>query len=291
MQNAVLGAKEQAAGRGLLNSSMAAGAGRRAAIDAGFQVASQDAETYAGFKQRQQSGDIEGVLQRDASKYGLESVREQGKVEGTLAGEKYGYESTQSYQDYMQSLDADSKMGGINAQQSYQDYVQGLDKDSKTSGYKSSQSYQDYLQGLDKDNKTYGYESKLSYQDYTQDLNKSVKEHEQDLEKLGISDANKTKYATMLNDWSVTATEDNQAFQNTMLERGFTEAQMMASNQMIGDLGMQGLSDFRALLTTPDVTDKSVSDWLGSWKTMMNAGRVVGSYTRPGEPFNIQLST
>lgn len=40
-------AKEQAAGRGLLNSSLAAGAGRGAAISAALPIAQQDASTYA----------------------------------------------------------------------------------------------------------------------------------------------------------------------------------------------------------------------------------------------------
>jgi len=47
IKNAENKAKEQAAASGLLGSSMAAGAARRAAIESGLPIAQQDAETYA----------------------------------------------------------------------------------------------------------------------------------------------------------------------------------------------------------------------------------------------------
>jgi len=50
-------AKEQAAGRGLLNSSMAAGAGQRAAIESALPIAQQDAETYSKFGLQQQQAE------------------------------------------------------------------------------------------------------------------------------------------------------------------------------------------------------------------------------------------
>ena len=57
IQNAETRAKEEAAGRGLLNSSMAAGAGRRAAIESALPIAQQDAETYSKFGLQQQQAE------------------------------------------------------------------------------------------------------------------------------------------------------------------------------------------------------------------------------------------
>lgn len=138
MKNAMLGSQEQAAGRGMLNTSLAAGAGQRAAIDAGFQIASQDAQTAAGFQERQQAGDIEGVLQRDASKYGLEDIREQGKVQGELAGEKFGYgigdlaaKEGSSSRESMQSFAQD-------AAKSTQDWQQELGTMGVAEGYRGA---------------------------------------------------------------------------------------------------------------------------------------------------------
>lgn len=51
MQLAETGAKQQAASSGLLNTSIAAGAGRKAAIDASLPIAQQDAATYGEMTQ------------------------------------------------------------------------------------------------------------------------------------------------------------------------------------------------------------------------------------------------
>jgi hypothetical protein len=60
-------AVEQAGSRGLLNSSTAAGAGQRAAIESALPIAQQDAETYSKFGlQEQQARNTLGTVQAEA---------------------------------------------------------------------------------------------------------------------------------------------------------------------------------------------------------------------------------
>lgn len=68
---------EQASGRGLLNTTIASGAGRDAAIRSALPIASQDATAYGTLQQKRQQGDIQGQL--DAA--GMAS-------QGTLQGEQ-----------------------------------------------------------------------------------------------------------------------------------------------------------------------------------------------------------
>ena len=93
MQESILQSKEQAAGRGLLNTSMAAGAGRRAAIQSALPIATADARTYAGFLERGQAADIA------ASQTGVESGY---RVDEAFVGE--GISSRLSEQSWEQSL-------------------------------------------------------------------------------------------------------------------------------------------------------------------------------------------
>jgi len=66
LEQARLGAERQAASRGMLNSSMAAGAGEAAAIQAALPIAEQDAGTYAAAQGRQQEGEITSTIQGEA---------------------------------------------------------------------------------------------------------------------------------------------------------------------------------------------------------------------------------
>jgi len=58
LKQARLQGEEASAQRGMLNSSMAAGASQAAAIKAALPVAQQDANTYASAQSKQQTGDI-----------------------------------------------------------------------------------------------------------------------------------------------------------------------------------------------------------------------------------------
>lgn len=57
IKQAEAAAKEQAAGRGLLNTTLAAGAGRKAAIESALPIAQYDAETYNKFGLQQQQAE------------------------------------------------------------------------------------------------------------------------------------------------------------------------------------------------------------------------------------------
>lgn len=94
LQRARANAMNTANARGLLNSSMAAGSGEAAAIDAALQIAQQDASTYANRGQAREEGIIASQLQKqkDTNTAGLYGVQA-------------GYESILSKQDAGQKSD------------------------------------------------------------------------------------------------------------------------------------------------------------------------------------------
>lgn len=78
MQQAATSAKQQMSGRGLLNSSMAVGAGQNAVISAALPMAQQDANTYAQsgqFNAQNQTGvsTTNAGLLSEAAKYGADA--------------------------------------------------------------------------------------------------------------------------------------------------------------------------------------------------------------------------
>lgn len=74
-------ATEQAGARGLLNSSIAAGAGQRAAIQSALPIAQQDAETYSKFG-----------MQEQAAKNNLETIQGEAIVSGEIVKQQKGIE-------------------------------------------------------------------------------------------------------------------------------------------------------------------------------------------------------
>jgi hypothetical protein len=70
-------AEEQAAGRGLLNTSIATQKGREAAIQSALPIAQQDAQTYAGFAQKQQQAE-----------YQTETIQSEAIVSGEMVEQK-----------------------------------------------------------------------------------------------------------------------------------------------------------------------------------------------------------
>ena len=86
----------EAAKRGGVNSTASASAAQRAAIQAAFPIASQDANTYAFAQGRQQEGDIASGLSTqqfgqervaNSEKYGYESSLQDRQIAGTTAGQ------------------------------------------------------------------------------------------------------------------------------------------------------------------------------------------------------------
>lgn len=77
IQQARLAGKEQAASRGMLNSSMAAGASQREAIKGALPIATQDAQTFAQAQGRQQAAD-----------YSQTQTQTEGIVSGEMTEQK-----------------------------------------------------------------------------------------------------------------------------------------------------------------------------------------------------------
>lgn len=98
-------AEETAAGRGMLNSSIAGRAGEEAAIRAGIEIASQDAGTMAAAQEREQTGDINQT-----------QTQLEGSITRTL--QDAGYESKEVLQDMVNqgNQDAIALQGQINKQ-------------------------------------------------------------------------------------------------------------------------------------------------------------------------------
>lgn len=90
-------AKEQSASRGLLNSTLAAQAGRTAAYEAALPIAQQDAETYSKFGLQQQAADnqistiqaesiVSGELQKQKAALNQQSQNIQNAFNARLSG-------------------------------------------------------------------------------------------------------------------------------------------------------------------------------------------------------------
>lgn len=90
-------AKEQSASRGLLNSTLAAQAGRTAAIESALPIAQQDAETYSKFGLQQQAADnqistiqaesiVSGELQKQKTALNQQSQNIQNAFNARLSG-------------------------------------------------------------------------------------------------------------------------------------------------------------------------------------------------------------
>jgi hypothetical protein len=86
------GAKETAAERGLLSTSIAAGAGERAAIEAGLPIAQQDAGTFAtagqSAQEAGQTGTLEGFRGEISSELAEQRAREVSDLSTQQAGER-----------------------------------------------------------------------------------------------------------------------------------------------------------------------------------------------------------
>jgi len=85
IKEAKRGALETAAGRGLQNTSISAGAGERAAIQSALPIAQQDAQTYS-----QSQLDTQRALQ------GVETAKAEGTIQGALQEQQYDFQGTQN---------------------------------------------------------------------------------------------------------------------------------------------------------------------------------------------------
>lgn len=129
-------AVEQAGSRGLLNSTIAASAGRNAAIASALPIAQQDAQTYNQFNQAQQAADIN-----------IQNIQAEGIISGEITEQKAAI---------------DRKNQDI--QNSFTSMMQGADEQSKTWLGDLQNTYNTNLQNLDIMSKKYMQEAELTAQ-------------------------------------------------------------------------------------------------------------------------------
>jgi hypothetical protein len=126
IQQAKQSALEQSASRGLQNTTLAAEAGRTAAIKAALPIAQQDAQTFAEFEKA-----------RQGAEYNVENIKAEAIVSSEMVEQKAAItEKTQqinnAFQARMAGADEQSKAWLADLQNSYNVGLQNLDAATKT---------------------------------------------------------------------------------------------------------------------------------------------------------------
>jgi len=114
-------AREQSAGRGLLNSTLAAQAGRTAAIGAAMPIAQQDAQTYASFASRQQQAD-----------YNLNTIQSEAIISAEMVEQKANIERVNTsiqnaFSSRIQGASAQDQSWLTDLQNTYNEGMQALE--------------------------------------------------------------------------------------------------------------------------------------------------------------------
>jgi len=118
-------AREQSAGRGLLNSTLAAQAGRTAAIGAAMPIAQQDAAMYSEFSGRQQQADLNlGTIQAEA-------ILSSAMVEQKAAIETKQQSINNVFSAQMAGMDAQNKTWMTDLQNTYNEGIVALETAGK----------------------------------------------------------------------------------------------------------------------------------------------------------------
>jgi hypothetical protein len=173
-------AKQQAAGRGLLNSTMAASAGREAAIGAALPIAQQDANTYsqqqlANQQSRNQFGladqqfeqqkhltsqEFVNTSQRDQALFGYDmSKMDKDFANATLRDKTlYGYDlskqqQAQGWQSGESVLDRQQQQAMLQ-----QEFANATTRDKTLFGYDLSKMDRDFANTAQRDKSLYGYD-------------------------------------------------------------------------------------------------------------------------------------
>ena len=115
-------AQERAAGRGLVNTSIATRQGQLAAIQSALPIAQQDAQTYA-----------QAQAQQQAAEYGQETIKSEAIVSGALVEQKAGIERKQTdinnaFAAAMAGADAQQKIWGQDLQNTFNEGMQMLEQ-------------------------------------------------------------------------------------------------------------------------------------------------------------------
>lgn len=126
IQQARQGAMEQANSRGLLNSSMAAGSGQRAAIESALPIAQQEAETANRYGLNEQSFNYNAAM-KDAEAenamtrallqgdYNLANTGYQGEIEQGLNAQQHGFDLEMLDAETQANMDLRRLQGDIDA--------------------------------------------------------------------------------------------------------------------------------------------------------------------------------
>ena len=149
LTQARLSGVQSANSRGLLNTSMSAGASEREAIKAALPIASQDATTYAAAQGRQQEGDITGSIENAG--YNAQGVLQQQKANQLQAqtGLEAGYTTARDTALAQQSMARDLQQQEATAGNIR---IQGdVQKMLNAAGYESAQKLQEATIAGDRD--------------------------------------------------------------------------------------------------------------------------------------------
>ncbi len=182
MQSARASGERTAQSRGLLNSSLAAGASQQAAIEAGLPIAQQDSTSMvnagmAGYQGQiqgalnTQQGSIEGELARQSYEQSLGGIAAQEAASSRLSAQEAAQQAGLSEQEANQVLQLSQYQGLISSGLLAQEGSQELALSQYQAGASSDLSYQEYLQ-----------EFSLGELSGTITSNLSAQEHEQDME-------------------------------------------------------------------------------------------------------------
>jgi len=120
IQQARLGAQEQAQERGMLNTSMASGAGEAAAIQSALPIAQQDAQTFATSQQMKQGKEYDVEYAKSQALISSEMVEQEAKI----TAENQKIQNTFNVQ--MTSADANQKVWLADLQSVYNKDLQTL---------------------------------------------------------------------------------------------------------------------------------------------------------------------
>ncbi len=173
-------AKQQAAGRGLLNTTMAASAGREAAIGAAMPIAQQDANTYSQqqlanqqaqnqfgladkqFEQQKHltSQEFANTSQRDQTLFGYDMSKMDKEFANATQRDKtlYGYDMSkqqqaQGWQSSESALDRKQQQTLLQ-----QEFANATQRDKTLFGYDLSKMDKDFANATARDKTLYGYD-------------------------------------------------------------------------------------------------------------------------------------
>lgn len=147
LQAARAGAAKQANSRGLINSSIAAGAGETAAIQAALPIAQQDAAT--NFNADQFNATQRNSFATDFNRFNQQAY---------LQDDQQGFASEQAGLDRTQQKDI------LTQQQDFQGTQAGLDRQQQTALQNSQQQFQGTQAGLDRQQQTALQNSQQQFQ-------------------------------------------------------------------------------------------------------------------------------